>query len=417
MKTIAIIGGGAAGLAAAITAASVLQRTGHAARILLVERLDRVGKKILATGNGRCNLTNTCLSPSDHHSSQPDAVKTVLSQYPPKKIMDFFAEIGLLCKVQADGKTYPYSFQASSVLDVLRYACMVRGIEERCGFPVCRLTYTSKGFLLESPDGQKQRADRVIVATGGKAAPGLGANGSGYALVQSFGHTCTPLFPSLVQLKSSNPSVRPLKGIRAYCRADAEIKGQIRRSEWGEVLFTEYGLSGIPILQLSRIFSTQTGKTKGSVRLDLLPDLSEEALAGMLSMRKKQKGEMLLEHFLLGLISKKIAHTLLKELGLFPLSRPSATLSPEELQTLAFRIKHWTFPVTGTLSWDSAQITAGGLLCHEFNLATMESRLQKGLYTAGEILDVDGDCGGFNLHWAWSTGCLAGQSAAESLFL
>ena len=407
MAKILIIGGGAAGLAAALTAAKTLP----GGQITLLERLDRVGKKILATGNGRCNLTNMRAGPAHFYSNDKGLLKQALEQMPPQKVLDFFAEMGLLCQEEEEGRVYPYCKQASMVLDVLLLALEKAKIDVQCGCAVTAIERNKGKYLVKTADGRRFSADRVILTAGGKASPKLGSDGSGYVLARQLGHRCLPVYPALVALKCDMNGLGGLKGIRAHGGLTLMAGDHILGQDVGEVQFTEYGLSGIPAMQVSGRLSRLRKGEKCVALVDLFPEWQPEALLRQLKSRCKSRNT--LEDLLLGTVHKRLAYAVLKSAGLQPLSRPCASLTAGELRRLAELLKAWPFPVTGTQGWEFAQVAGGGVPLKEIDLSTMESRLQPGLYLAGEILDVTGDCGGFNLHWAWCSGMRAGEAAAK----
>ena len=403
-KDILIIGGGAAGLAAAISAA----QEDSNARITVLEALDRVGKKILATGNGRCNLSNARISPEFYHSDDPGRLNTLLRDMPAQAAPDFFSSLGLLCDTEEMGRVYPYCRQASMVLDVLLLALARYGIRVECGQKVTALSHNGTRFTARTEAGRSFSGDAVILTTGGKAAPKQGGLGIGYQLAASFGHRCTPLSPCLVALKSGHQALKGLKGIRAHCAVTLYCNGKQAGSERGELQFTDYGLSGIPAMQLS----CRLEKGESEVSVDLLPHISPEELEAMLFRRRAALGSEPLESGLLGLIHKKLLFAVLKSVKIGPLSRRMDSLSGRELARLAGVLKDWRFQITGTQGWEQAQVTRGGIPLTEVD-GRFASLRQPGLYLAGEVLDVAGDCGGYNLHWAWCSGSIAGRAAAR----
>lgn len=404
MKEIVVIGGGAAGIAAALSAAMAAP----SARVTLLEGLDRVGKKILATGNGRCNLTNAHISPERYHSASPKALERLLASMPAERALDFFSALGLRCAAEEQGRIYPYSRQASTVLDVLLLALKHGGVQVICSARISSLTRTAKGFQIRAESGKTWRADTVILTAGGKASPKQGSDGSGYPLALQLGHSCTPLYPCLVALKCASPLLKGLKGIRAHLRATLYLDGQAKAEEVGELQFTDYGLSGIPAFQLSCHLGARPKSAQ--VGLDFFPDCSEMELARFIRDRISATPGEALETFLPGLIAKKLLYAVMKSASLDPLSRPAASLSPSEIKRLARYLKDWRFTVTGTLDWSSAQVTGGGIPLDEIGMDFASKRCT-GLYLAGEILDAAGDCGGYNLHWAWCSGIIAGRAA------
>lgn len=406
--TILIIGGGAAGLAAALRAA----QTNPDAQITVLEGLDRVGKKILATGNGRCNLSNEFIMPAHYHSQSPERLEQLLSAMDTARTLDFFESIGLYCTAEEMGRIYPYSKQAAMVLDVLRLALERSGIRIVCGCKITDIVRRKNRFTVTAADGTQFHGDRVILTTGGKAAPKQGTDGSGYPLARGFGHHFTNLYPCLVPLQCSSPVLKGLKGIRAVCRITLSC-GRTRLSEeLGELQFTDYGLSGIPALQLSGYLDRLSDGESYSVSIDLFPDWSYDTLRTVIQQRICRCPGETLETFLLGMINKRILYAVMKTCALPPLSHPAASLSKKDIDRLLSALKGWKFPVTGTLSWDHAQVTGGGIPLTEID-DSFASVKCPGLYLAGEILDVTGDCGGYNLHWAWCSGMTAGAAAAQ----
>lgn len=404
MKDILIIGGGAAGLAAAISAS----QADPSARITILEALDRVGKKILATGNGRCNLSNANITLEAYHSCEPRRLEALLTDMPTGAALNFFSSLGLLCATEEMGRIYPYCRQASMVLDVLLLALKRQGIHVECGQKVTALTYTGTRFTAHTEAGNRFCGDAVILTTGGKAAPKQGGLGTGYQLATSFGHRCLPLSPCLVALKSDHPALKGLKGVRAHCAVTLFSDGKQAGQERGELQFTDYGLSGIPAMQLS--CRLQKGDCEASV--DLLPHLSPDELTKLLFQRRAALGSEPLESGLLGLVHKKLLFAVFKSIQIGPLSRPMTSLSDKELRQLAAALKDWRFHITGTLGWEQAQVTRGGIPLSEVD-HQFASLCQPGLYLAGELLDAAGDCGGYNLHWAWCSGITAGRAAAS----
>ena len=409
MAKILIIGGGAAGLAAALTAAKTLPGE----QITLLERLDRVGKKILATGNGRCNLTNMNAGPGHFYSNDKGLLRQALENMPPRQVLDFFGELGLLCQEEEEGRVYPYCKQASMVLDVLLLALERAKIDVQCGCTVTSIGRNKGKFTVKTADGRSFFADRVILTTGGKAAPKLGSDGSGYVLAQQLGHRCVPVYPALVALKCDMNGLGGLKGIRAQAGLTLMAGDHTLAQDVGEVQFAEYGLSGIPAMQVSGRLSRLRKGEKCTALVDLFPQWQSDALFRYLKTRQKADPRGTLETLLLGTVHKRLAYAVLKSAGLQPLSRPCGTLTAAELHRLADMLKAWPFPVTGTQGWEFAQVAGGGIPLKEVNPSTMESTLVPGLYLAGEVLDVVGDCGGFNLHWAWCSGMRAAKEAAR----
>jgi predicted Rossmann fold flavoprotein len=401
-----VIGGGAAGMTAAIFAAR------NGAKVTVLEQLPKVGRKILATGNGRCNFTNVNMDIGKYHGSNVKFAYGVLGRYGYMDTIRFFEDLGLYW-IEEDGRVYPASQQASSVLDVLRYEMDYLGVEEACDVGIEEIAFQSNGFTIKLKDGSKIFGDKVILATGGKANPGLGSKGSGYELAKSLGHKIMEPFPSLVQIKLESPYLKGIAGVRHTGRASIEKSGESLREDFGEVQFTDYGVSGIPVLQLSRIVGEylKTGD-KLLFCLDMFPRISKDELFQLLLKRNNLRPEKPLHISFIGLINKRLINALLKEGEISDVNMPCRNVTREQLDRFAGILKKWSFNIIGTKSWSEAQVTAGGVSVSDINPKTMESKLVPGLYFAGEILDIDGDCGGYNLHWAWSTGSIAGISAA-----
>lgn len=407
MNRIFIIGGGAAGITAALSAA---QENPHA-QITILEGLDRIGKKILATGNGRCNLTNEMILPEHYHTRQPERLMQLLCDMPTSRTLDFFQSVGLYCTTEEMGRIYPYCRQASMVLDVLLLALQRAGIQVICGCKVNHLIPQKNGWRIQTEQGQEFHADAVILTTGGKATPKQGSTGSGYPIAVRLGHHYSRLYPCLVPLQCKSPVLKGLKGIRVNCGARLFVGKKKRADEFGEMQLTDYGLSGIPALQLSCCLEDFAKGADYSVSLDLFPDWTYDALHTLIRQRIQQYPQDTLDTFLLGLINKRILFAICKTLCIEPLSRTAETLTKQEIDQLVSTCKSWKFPIVGTLAWDHAQVTGGGIALDEIR-NDFSSIYQRGLYLAGEILDVAGDCGGYNLHWAWCSGMTAGKAAA-----
>ncbi|MDD6485165.1 MAG: NAD(P)/FAD-dependent oxidoreductase [Clostridiales bacterium] len=396
MNKVAVIGGGAAGCMAAIAAA----RTGS--EVTVYESGERIGKKILVTGNGRCNLTNIYADVKNYHGADTEFVRAAAEEFWVDETLALFNEMGVLTKTEDEGKVYPYSKQAGAVVDALRFELERLGVRVVTGFEVCDIIKKNKGFMLVSYDGRRERVETAVVTTGGRAAPSTGSKGGGYGLLEKFGHTVTELSPSLVQIKTKE-NVKSLKGIKT----DAKLSlGSASKS--GELLFTEYGLSGPPVFWLSAYLDTQK-----TIAADIMPEYSESEIEKMLIMRKEHAPQLPIESFFVGMLNKRIGQLIMKQLSILPLSKSAGELKDREISALAKKIKHWEFTVDGTMSWNNAQVTRGGIRTCEFDPKTMGSRLIDGIFAAGEILDIDGDCGGFNLQWAWTSGYIAGKNAAE----
>ena len=398
--TIGIIGGGAAGMAAALAASE-----NKNAQVVLLERQARVGKKLSATGNGRCNLTNLHAGEGGYHGEEAAFAQFALTKYNVKDTLNWFRGLGLFTVAEDSGRVYPYSDQANSVVDVLRFALERENIRLETGFEVEKVKRNGDGFLIEGTGGMVE-CDRLIIACGGLAGTKLGGSMSGYKLLRSFGHKCTKLRPTLVQLKSSWPGAASLKGVRANCHARILHNGEVFAESKGELQFTEYGLSGPVIFEISRDVCAERGQWV--CRLDLLPEIDENTLKREL-LRRKQTS-LPVSELLTGILHNRLGRVLTKSVGISDYV-PVSQLEDYELDAVCKAVKGFEVTLTEPMGMESAQVTAGGIVTKEFDRETMESKLVPGLYACGEVLDIDGDCGGYNLQWAWSSGRLAGAHA------
>lgn len=401
---IAIIGGGASGLAAAIAAGEA-----PGCQVHILERQSRVGRKLLSTGNGRCNLTNANLSPAHYHGQNPDFVTPSLAAFGLAHTLEFFHALGLVTVEEPTGKIYPWSDQAGSVVDVLRFALDRPNIHLHTGWEVRKVQKTGDGFLITGPEGTLA-CRRLIVACGGLAGTALGGSMSGYQLLRSLGHRCSRLRPALVQLKSAYPRCASLKGIRATCHVTLTQDGAAVAENAGEVQFTQYGLSGPAIFEISRFACAAPGQW--ACRLDLLPEYTREALLDHLTRRQRRCPTLEAGDLLTGAVHNRLGRILVQEAGI-SLNLPLKQLSQMDLEAVCQAVKDFSMTVTEPMGMDSAQVTAGGILTEDFDPVTLESRLCPGLYACGEVLDIDGDCGGYNLQWAWSSGRAAGTAAGK----
>ena len=407
--SIIILGGGASGLAAALAAAAGEQP------VTVLERQARVGRKLLATGNGRCNLSHLPdgrAYAGHYHGAEPSFCEPALSRFGPEATRAWFAELGLVTCAEADGRVYPFSDAAHSVVDVLRLAAASAGVTLATGREVTAVTRDSGGFSVRTAE-ETYHGERLIVACGGAAGAKLGGGSSGYRLLESLGHRRGPLYPALTQIKTDSRLTRPLKGVRARAGLRLLSGGQELAQAGGEVQFTDFGVSGPAAFDISRAAATANG-SRLTLALDLLPELTETELTEHLRRRCSDFPQLTVEHLLTGALHNRLGLTLLKQAGA-DLTTPLARLGTRQIEQIAGLVKDWRLPVLGVLGFDAAQVTAGGVLTRDFDPRTLASRLVPGLYACGEVLDIDGDCGGYNLQWAWSSGRLAGLSAAGLL--
>ena len=394
---VCVIGGGAAGMLAALTAAE----NGH--RVLLLERQSRVGRKLLATGNGRCNLSNYHVSPAHYHGGA-GFCDFALSQFDVGETLQYFASLGLLTVSEASGRIYPMSNMAGSVLDVLRYALERPEIDLQTGQTVTAVRKMPEGFSVKT-ETDTFSARCLILAAGGAAGSKVGGGMDGYRLAKSLGHHRTALYPSLVQLKTDPTYPRALKGVKAQCGISICRGSQVLARNSGEVLFTEYGVSGPAIFDLSR--SVSAGGSDLTCLLNFFPDWEEAEVLHWLSQRQTAMAAHEASTLLTGSCHTRLGQMICKSAGFT--NQRAAGLTRDDLRRIARQATHFALPFTGTCGVDQAQVTAGGLDTSEFDPRTLQSRLVPGLYACGELLDIDGDCGGYNLQWAWSSGRLAGK--------
>ncbi len=400
---IAVIGGGAAGYAAAINA---VRTYGHLSAVI-IERLPKTGKKILATGNGRCNLSNTYISPDKYHGS----CKKFLPTTSAFDVPEFFESLGVLCEDDGYGRVYPRCRSAASVLDALRLEAAKLGIGEVCGFEAAMIEKRGRSddTLFGIRSGESTiTAKKVILAGGGRSQPSLGSNGSILDLCRSLGIETAPPFPALVPLRTDPALVRPLKGQRT----EADVKFRANRktiaSQRGEVQFTEGLVSGICVFDLSYLYEQY--KHNAELALDLLPDMSAEQVTALLKKVRDIRSGAASADFLSGIFTRPLGTYILKR-ALKSIPETAGRISDSALVSVTGTIKALTFPVTGTADFERSQVTGGGIIANEL-CDTFELKKIKGLYACGELLDIYGQCGGFNLDFAFSSGAAAGKYAA-----
>ncbi len=401
MKRVAIIGGGASGYAAAITIA----RGSEAFTVTVYEKLQKPLKKLLATGNGRCNLTNTAQADGAWFGDT-DFASAALRRFSPQSNIEFFRTMGLLCKTEAMGRVYPTSGQASSVRDALCAEANRLGVRVQTDCEITDIQVKNGIFLLNG----SIESDSVLICAGGCAAPKHGTDGASYRLLQSLGHTILPPAPALTALECAH-FPKSLKGVRQVCAVTLCKDGKSIYAITGEVQFTEYGLSGIPIMQLSRFVSTAP-QTHFSVKLNCLPQMQSEELAAFLQTSAKNNPQKSAETLAEGVLPQALGNALLLRCGIRK-DESCASLQPARIARFAQEISTFTVEVSGVRGFDFAQVTAGGADCREFDRETMESKHIRGLYACGEALNVDGGCGGYNLQWAWSSGRAAGEAIVK----
>ena len=372
-----------------MTAALTAARLGH--EVTLYERQARVGRKLMATGNGRCNLTNTGAGPSNYHGEAPDFVRPALEAFPSEAALDFFRGLGLLAREEWGGRVYPLSNSANSVVDVLRQALDAAGVELIAGDRVRELRRAGSGYSVTTESGDKRSFDAVVVACGGLAGEKLGGGRDGYELLKALGHTRTALRPALVQITTEPMYPRSLKGIKADCALRVLSRGRLLASSCGELLFTETGVSGPAAFDVSRAVS-EAGDAKMELEIDFLRDYTSEEVLAHLQNRVKTAPELPASELLTGSVHNRLGRMLIKYADV-EAAAPLSALSERELRTVAAACKRFKLPVRGTEGFANAQVTAGGIRTSEFDPRTLESRLCPRLFACGEVLDIDGDCG------------------------
>lgn len=399
---VGIIGGGASGMAAALAAAE-----NPGTKVILLERQARVGRKLQATGNGRCNLSNTHALSGGYHGEEPAFAQKAIAAFDPARTLDWFRGLGLLTVTENSGKVYPYSDQANSVVDVLRLALARPNITLKTGFEVTKIQHSDHGFVL-SDCNERICCDRIIIACGGLAGSKLGGTMSGYKLLGKLGHKCTRLRPALVQLKTGWSGITALKGVRTNCHVQIRRDGAFYAESTGELQFTDYGISGPVIFEVSRDVCSVPGKF--TCCLDFLPQMSSEELEAELQRRRET--ELPMDELLTGILHNRLGRVLTKAAGIQGKQYVNQ-ISNRELADVCRAVKAFELELTEPMGMDSAQVTAGGIRTDQFDDETMQSKLIPGLYACGEVLDIDGDCGGYNLQWAWSSGRCAGLHAGK----
>lgn len=406
-KSIAVIGGGASGIMAAIAAAN------HGAQVTLYERNEQIGKKLLATGNGKCNFSNRQLSTDNYYGGDRNLISHILEQFDGDAVVAFFEDAGMLVK-EKNGYLYPATQQAVTVLEILCMQLSKERVSIRLGQKVSRVIpddVTDK--LLIRVGKMEEIYDRVIITCGGYAAPKTGSDGTGCYLAKELGHKIEPVVPALVQLRCGENYMKEIAGVRADARIKLLVDGKEIASETGELQLTDYGISGIVVFQISRIaaYALQENK-KVSVHINFLPDFTEEEFAIRMDKRlHNAQDDQTVEDFFTGMLNKKLLRLFIRLAGLKETEKYKFA-EPKKLQKVFALCSQLPLTITATNSFDNAQTTAGGVSLLEVT-STLESMLHKGIYFAGEVLDVDGKCGGYNLQWAWASGYVAGSNAAK----
>ena len=409
MKTeVTVIGGGASGLMAAITA----KKNGR--DVVILERKDRILKKVLVTGNGRCNLSNVNATNKNYFGieNRKQDINHILNNFLPNDVIDFFEnEVGIICNEESRGKLYPLSGQAASIVDGLRFYAQKLGIPIYTDFYVTKVTKEMFEFKILSEDKRQINSKKIILATGGISYPELGSNGSGYQIAENFGHSLTKLVPTIVQLKTEKHKIKGLRGIKLDTKVTAFGKNEDKFEKIctyeGELLFTDYGISGNVVFNISFVFPLYK---EVEFEVDFMPKFDYNNLFTILKKRREILKNMTMEQYFNGMINKKLGQFLTKMSGIPKLSKNISELTDNEIKKICTILKKYKIKILDTNGFKNAQVTAGGIPLSEINLENLESKKTKGLYFAGEVMDVYGECGGFNLHWAWASGKFAGEN-------
>jgi len=400
---VAIIGAGPAGIMAAISASE------NGKRVLLIEKNDQIGRKILATGNGRCNLTNRNIKVERFHGATPSFVSSVIAQFDQNKTIKFFEDLGLMLKEEDRGRIFPRTNQASSVVEILEYKLKENNVEILLNATVKKISKdTNWNLLLE--DGRNILSDRLIIATGGKAAHYLGSSGDGLFWARNMGHTVSSIYAALVPVETQEAWTKDVSGVKVEAKVWTTSNGEMISDKYGDLLFTHFGLSGPVVMSQSRFIAPLVEQKEVKIHIDLFNDISEEVLAKNILRNFEMNGKKAVKNCLVGLIPQRLISIILMISGVDG-ERKAAEVSREGRMTIAKTLKDLTLTVKSLRPLKEAQVTAGGIVCDEINSGTLESLILPGLYFAGEIIDVDADSGGFNLQWAWSSGYVAGKFA------
>jgi predicted Rossmann fold flavoprotein len=416
MIDVIVVGAGASGMVTAIIAA----RRGK--KVLILEKNNKVGKKLLATGNGKCNISNQRPTLEHFYSQNPQFIANVFEGYSFQSVKQFFRSIGLEFIEAKEGKVFPMSLQASSVVELLASECEQLGVEIICDAQVTKTSFNQNKFIVNY-NQQRIESKKLVLATGHCSAPQLGGVIDGIDFARSFGHKIIKDFPTLVQLTSpyEESYLKRMAGVKVESRVSLEV-GERTIVKQGDVLFTNYGLSGLAILDISRfVMEELLDKKSIMLTIDLMPKMSHEQLFSLMKKSLVKKSPKFLEIWMQGFINKKLINPILEPLKLesstvgsiLTKSMPLGASNIEQLEKIVHAIKNFNFKINGSKGYKGAEVATGGVNTKEIDARTMESKKQKGLYFTGEVLDIDGDRGGFNLHLAWVCGLRAGEAISH----
>lgn len=395
-----VVGAGAAGMMAAITAA----RQGK--KVTIIEHRDKAGKKILATGNGKCNFTNMYMDKECFRGSNSDYIMDIYNQFDNNAVIDFFKHLGIYPKIK-NGYVYPNSGQAISINEALQNELRYLNVDVLTNTNIKEIRDNKDGYFIITDKGE-YKTESVIIAAGSTASPKSGSDGSGYRLAKKLGHTIIPVLPALVQLRSSSLFFKEVAGVRTDGSVRIMRGRECVAKDSGELMLTDYGISGIPVFQVSRFASVLLNENeKVTARLDFLPEMDFSECKEYIRDRIYSYPDKSIKDNFTGILNSKLLNALLKELKI-DIDMSTSNLSEKQIIDIANSFKNFSVDITGTNSFDNAQVCCGGVSLDELTKYTLESKLHKGLFFAGEILDVDGICGGYNLQWAWSSGYVSG---------
>jgi len=401
-KKIAIIGAGASGVLCSI----VLSRAKF--DVTVFEKNSKIGRKILATGNGKCNISNENISQNNYYTTNPDLLNHALKQFGYKEFKAFFENLGMEIMSKENGRVYPFTQQSSTVSNILEYEAKFLGVKFILNTCIEDISYQNNKFRLNNND---LYFDKIIIASGSAAMPKLGSSDIGYKFAQNFGHSIIEPFASLVQLISDNHNIKQLHGLKIDAKATLEINKEHIMSVTADVLFTNYGLSGNAIIDISREAAyALTMNMQVDVVIDIFPNIKKDTLINILLKRVKNSHNKDKYFWLEGLINKKLIPFLIDNCAIKKDITFASQLNKKDIMSLVYFMKNIKINITGTKGFETSEVSAGGINTFEIDTKSMQSKLQKGLYFIGEVVDVDGQCGGYNLHWAWASGYVCAKN-------
>lgn len=404
---VAIIGGGAAGMMAAISAGR------NDKEVTLFEKNDKLGKKILLTGNGRCNITNRYVSWENYHGQSPKFTASVFSRFSYNDTLQFFTDLGLVLVEEDNGRMFPRSQQAQSVVEVLEQELENTNCEVLTDRKIRKINDKDGKFEIETDRGKIYTFDKVIIATGGRSYPNTGSTGDGYQFARDIGHTVTRIFPASTPLRISHFVCNKLQGVKVDVVLSILENEKVIFETEDELLFTHLGLSAPAVLQASRTVAERIYNKDINVKLtceiNFFPEYSQEEVFNLLKERITNHPDRKICNQFIGILPKRLAPTIFKDAEINS-DKKSSQVSNNLLHNIVKLLTQYHLPIHDVLGWKSAQFTAGGVDVKEIDSTTMESKLVPGLFFCGEVVDIDGESGGYNLQWAWSSGYLAGQS-------